>query len=190
MSILNYYKRTKRDSASSLSTNLPDPEGPLSSSVPPGVIASAKKKVAEKLDEKPDDRKKPRGPYQTLTDAQKLMVARRAAEYGTTAAIRYFASEYRRKIELPPLKETTVCRLKDLYKEQLRVEGDIPSVEDFARFAPKKNGRPLKIGEDLDKQVREYITYLRFTGTSINTTVVIASAEGILMYEMQIYCQE
>ena len=116
--------------------------------------------------------------------AQKLMVARRATEYRTTV-IRYFASEYCRKTELPPLKETTVYRLKDLYlKEQLRVERDIPSVEDFVRFATKKNGCPLKIGEDLDKQVREYyMTYLRSTGTSINTTVVIASAEGILMHE-------
>ena len=128
--------------------------------------------------------KKPcRGPYQTLTDAQKLMIARRAAEYGTTAAIRYFASEYRRKAELPPLKETSVRRLRDLYKGQLCVEGDIPSVEDFARFTTKKNGRPLKIGEDLDQQVRDYIQYLRSTGTSINITVVIASAEGILMHE-------
>ena len=69
------------------------------------------------------------------------MIARRAAEYGTTAAIRYFATEYRSKAELPPLKETSVRRLKDLYKEQLRVEGDILSVEDFARFTTKKNGR-------------------------------------------------
>ena len=111
------------------------------------------------------------------------MVARRAAEYETTSAIRYFATEYRWKTELLPLKEKTVRRLKDLYKEQLHVKGNIPSVEDFAGFATKKNGRPLKIGEDLDKQVREYIIHLRSTGTSINTTVVIASAEGILMHE-------
>ena len=100
-SILNYYKCTKCDSASSLSTNLPDPEGPLSSSVPPGAITSANKKVAEKLDEKLDDGKKPRGPYQTLTDAQKLMVARRAAEYGTIAAIRYLPLNTAAKLSYP-----------------------------------------------------------------------------------------
>jgi len=60
MSILNYYyKRTKHDSVSSFSTNLSDPEGPLSSSVPPGAIVSTNKKVAEKPDEKSDDGKKP-----------------------------------------------------------------------------------------------------------------------------------
>ena len=36
---------------------------------------------------------------------------------------------------------------------------------------------------DLDKQVREYIANLRYTGTSINTSVVTASAEGILRHE-------
>ena len=37
--------------------------------------------------------------------------------------------------------------------------------------------------EDLDKQVRDYIGYLRSTGAVVNTAVVIASAEGILMYK-------
>ena len=39
------------------------------------------------------------------------------------------------------------------------------------------------IGEDLDKQVRDYVGYLRSLGAVINTAVVIASAEGILMYK-------
>ena len=39
------------------------------------------------------------------------------------------------------------------------------------------------IGEDLDKQVRDYVGYLRSSGAVINTAVVIASAEGILMYK-------
>ena len=39
------------------------------------------------------------------------------------------------------------------------------------------------IGEDLDKQVRDYIGYHRSTGAVVNTAVVIARAEGILMYK-------
>ena len=39
------------------------------------------------------------------------------------------------------------------------------------------------IGEELDKHVQEYITYMRSTGTTVNTAVVIACAEGILMHE-------
>jgi len=39
------------------------------------------------------------------------------------------------------------------------------------------------IGEDLDKQVQDYFGYHRSTGAVINTPVVIARAEGILMYK-------
>ena len=36
------------------------------------------------------------------------------------------------------------------------------------------------IGEELDKHVQEYITYMQSTGTTVNTAVVIAC---ILMHE-------
>ena len=37
------------------------------------------------------------------------------------------------------------------------------------------------LGEELDKQVREYVHDLRAMGVTINTAVVLASAEGIIM---------
>ena len=49
-------------------------------------------------------------------------------------------------------------------------------------FHPK-NGRPLKIGENLDKQVMEYVFYMRSTSTAVNTAVVMSYAEGILIHE-------
>ena len=45
----------------------------------------------------------------------------------------------------------------------------------------KKRGRPLLIGEELDEQVRHYITFMRKAGTVINLHVVIAVGKGILM---------
>ena len=39
------------------------------------------------------------------------------------------------------------------------------------------------IWEELDKHMQEYVTYMRSTETTVNTAVVIACAEGILMYE-------
>ena len=47
-------------------------------------------------------------------------------------------------------------------------------------FLRKKIGRPLKIGEELDKQV---VTYMRSIGTTANTSVAISCAEGILMHK-------
>ena len=44
----------------------------------------------------------------------------------------------------------------------------------------KKTGRPLLLGEDLDKQVREYLVSLRENGAIINTAITIACAKGVL----------
>ena len=46
---------------------------------------------------------------------------------------------------------------------------------------PKKRGRPLILGEDLDKQVREYLLETRHRGGIINTAVAIATGTGIVM---------
>ena len=118
MSILKYFKRVDSKSRPSASV-LPDPTGPLSS------IDLANERVADVMDASVDSKKGSRGPYQTLTSAQKILVARRAAEYGTTAAMKFFAKKYP---ELPKwLKETSVRRLKNLYQEYLRINGDVPN---------------------------------------------------------------
>jgi len=58
---------------------------------------------------------------------------------------------------------------------------DGTSIEDVQKLPSKKTGRPLLLGNDLDKQVREYVKYLRERSTAVNTAVVIAAAEGIIM---------
>ena len=44
----------------------------------------------------------------------------------------------------------------------------------------KKQGRPLLLGNKLDRQVQDYINYLCEQGTAVNTSVVMTSAEGIV----------
>lgn len=39
----------------------------------------------------------------------------------------------------------------------------------------------MLLGDDLDKQVKEYVKYLREHGGVVNTAAVIAAAEGIIM---------
>ena len=130
MSILKYFKRIDKAESSNV---LPDPEGPLSTTVPSEAIATANEKVRDVLDNSCEGKRLQRGPYQTLTSAQKLLIGQRAAEYETTAAMRFFAKKY------PELsfKVTTVRRLKNLYQDQLRVKREIPTAE---AFAGKKNG--------------------------------------------------
>ena len=83
MSILKYMKLNP--SSSSLDT-LPDPNGLLSEKVPSKATAAAKK-VTKVLEKPCQGSKSGRGPYLTLTPAQKFVIGERAAEYDTSAAI-------------------------------------------------------------------------------------------------------
>ena len=44
----------------------------------------------------------------------------------------------------------------------------------------KTQGRPLQLGEELDKCVQDYIKNLREIRGVINTTIVISAANGII----------
>jgi len=83
------------------------------------------------------------------------------------------------------LKEPSVRRWKNKYEVDLANKESI-SDDDSQKeeeLCLKKTGQPLKLGEELDKQVREYVFDLRGKGLVINTAVVIASVEGILMHK-------
>ena len=104
--ILRYFHLVK-DPSSSKAAGLPDPNGPLSKVIPSSTIAAANEKVCaigktgavSKM------------PYLHLTAAQKYQVGKRAAEFGTTNTIRYYA----RRFPGIPLKETSVRRFKSQY---------------------------------------------------------------------------
>ena len=84
-------------------------------------------------------------------------------------------------------------RLKNLYQSELQSKlksgstadgnDEIPVKEDIPTLQFKKTGRPLMIGEELDRQVQEYIRYFRKPGIGavVNTDEVIATGNGILM---------
>ena len=102
------------------SANLPVPSISLKIRVPSKAIELAIADVT-KLTEKSGAYG--RGPYLYLTEAQRYEVGKRAAEHGTTDTIRYYAHKYRDVPELCQLKETTVRRLKNLYKASLLQPG-------------------------------------------------------------------
>jgi len=105
ISIWKYLKCIDNESGPSTPTKavLPDPEGPLSASVPTGAIVCANNKVAEVLDKSSLGKPLSRGPYLTLT---KLVIAQRAAEHGITSAIQFFMEKYPKlplkRINCPP----------------------------------------------------------------------------------------
>ena len=170
LGILRYFHLVKEPSSSEVA-GLPDPNGSLSKVIPSSTIAAANEKVC--AIGKTEAASKT--PYLHLKAAQKYQVGKRAAEFGTTNTIRYYA---RRFLGIP-LKETSVRRFKSQYQKDQKLS-DCPQDEVF-ELPCKKIDRPLLIGDEADKELQEYVRYLRATGAAVNMAVVIASAEGFLL---------
>ena len=167
--LLKYFKPVS--SKATRNERLPDPDSSLRLVVPSSSIARANELVMEVLEQSE------RGPYVKLTGAQRYQIGKRAAEHGVTAAICYF----KKKFPDLPLKETTVRRLKNLYHQELLTKPLKLGDDIVPELLPMKRGRPLLIGDELDRQVREYILDTRRVGGDINTAVVIAGGTGIVM---------
>ena len=98
--LLQYFKL--KNQKEPLPSYLPDPNGPLSQKVPSSGIASANTCVS-KLPFVDSDTGEgsstttpaTHGPYAVLTPTQKFEIGKRAAENGTTAAIRYYGGWFR-----------------------------------------------------------------------------------------------
>jgi len=182
MALLQYFKLKKERQ------HLPDPNCPLSRKVPSSDIPAANAYVSKLLDSKTSNASNgecsltaTRSPYSVFTAAQKYEIGKRTAETGTMAAIRYYAKHY------PDLslKETLVRWFKDKYQDEVKksihssTSAESPlAVKDLV---PKKRGRPLLIGEELDEQVKEYRRELRREGVVINSNVAIAVGSGVVM---------
>ena len=187
--ILKYFKY-KHEITASPSASLPQSNGSLKKRVRLKAFELANAKVM-KLTE---NRARGRGPYLYLTGAQRYEVGKQAAEYGATNTMRYFAKKFP---DLPELKETTVRRLKNLYKLQPAPPkkpdtdvstGDSDEHEDAKAMSSKvkelprkKTGQPLIVGEELDAQMQQYVKDVRKCGLTVNTSVVIAAGHGIVM---------
>ena len=86
MLLLKYFRPTKEK------LELPDPNGSLNGSMPSSAVSSANAKAKDVLEKQMSTGS--RGPYLTLTPAQKYHIGKRAAECGTTAAIRYYQKKF------------------------------------------------------------------------------------------------
>ena len=72
--------------------------------------------------------------------------------------------------------------MKNLYQSSLKTQGpEASSFEAVSEIHKSKTGRPLLVGDELDKQVQRYLNDLRKHGCVINTRIAIAIGEGILL---------
>ena len=123
-----------------------------------------------------DKSKSVRGAYEKFSADEKATIGKRAAEHGVLATIRHFSKIY------PdcPLKESTDRGWKNQYnREVVRLKNSGKEVV-VRELIDNKRGCPLLLGEEMDEQVRAYISELRANGCPINTAIVIATGQGIV----------
>ena len=118
-----------------------------------------------------------RGLYLSYTEEEKARIAKRAAEFGVTNTLRYFNKE----IVDRPLKESTVRTWMTVYKKELasRVKLGAESLK-IEKLKTKNRGHPYLLGEEMDRQLQEYIKSLREDKAVINSAIVVSAAEGIV----------
>ena len=151
-------------------TKLPDPRGPLSKVVPSTSIASANGEVRRVLQQT-----QKRGTYAKLTADKKAEIGKRAAEHGVAATIRYYNNH---SIEV---KVSSVRTWRNAYTSEIRKRWREGSEDVIMKRLPeKKRGRPFLLGEELEMQVRAYLTALGANGAVVNTAIAIGCAERIV----------
>ncbi len=129
--------------------DLPDPHGNLTKVVPTSFKEA--NDVVSKVIAKQDAK---RQEYQKISVEMMTKIAKFAVENGIKATVNKFQDKV---LKAPENWNNTIRNWKDSYlreinKKRKAAHGD---TEDF--FLPvKKRGRPLLIGDDLDKQVHVY----------------------------------
>ena len=94
-----------------------------------------------------------RGTYERFTAEEKAKIGRRAAEHGVTASVHYFSKVFPGR----SLKESSVQTWKTKYLQKITAKRRVGEEATVKELAHKKTGRPLLLGENLDKQVRAYL---------------------------------
>ena len=171
MALLRYFNRVN----SSAGTPLPNPESSLNEVVDRKAIEAANEEVVKVCSEGPKGAKQ-RLPYLKAAPKQKALVGKYAAENGVMNSIRRFQKDF------PPdaLKESTVRGWRDEYLRQLRDRKRRGEDLEVSELPLKKIGRPLLLGEDLDRQVQAYLMKLREVGGVVNSAIARGSARGII----------
>ena len=125
----------------------------------------------------------PRAHYNDYTAKERAEIGKYAVENGPTKAVRCFLERLGRKVP-----ESSARRFKSKYLQKVKAmardrnNGDTSvNVALVVNSLPTKpRGRPLLLGQDLDKAVQEYVSAVRTVGGVINTTIVMAATEGIV----------
>ncbi len=79
------------------------------------------------------------------------------------------------------VSETTVHSIKNVYLEGVKEKRAAQDDGDVSVLYPKKRGRPVRLGEDLDTKVQLYLRKVRKGGGVLSARIAMAAARGILL---------
>ena len=116
-----------------------------------------------------------RGKYNSYTAEERAVIGKFATENGVMAAKRRFSRQLEANIN-----ESTIRRFKEAYLKERTRKREADEDDNVSELPEKKRGRKLLLGDKLDKMVQQYVYMLREKGCTINTTIVISGARGIL----------
>ena len=148
---------------------LPDPKGPLSSSISSAAITQANQEVSECAKDKGK-----RGKYK-YSEKLRAEIGKYSSYHGVAAASRHFSHQLKKKVS-----ETTVRSIRDSYLMEVKRKRT-DDVEDITILPPKKRGRPLLLGEALDTKVQLYLQKVREAGGTVTARIAVAAARGLLL---------
>ena len=160
-----------------ISSKLPNPNGPLSESIPSQVIKEANEIVKQSTQN--GSTKLSRGTYLKFTPTQQAQAAKYAIENGNQAAIHRYSKEFCTEIK-ESIPSTWKSKYLNEIKEHHKARAYDKSGEIVVSSLPsKKRGRPLLLGDELDKQVQSYVRATHDGKGAVTTTVVLAAGEAI-----------
>ena len=100
-----------------------------------------------------------------------LQIARYASLYGISAAETYYARKLGQHVQT-----STIHCMKLAYQDEIRKIRASGSGELLDSLPHKKQGRPVTLGEKIDRMVKAYIRRVHEAGGSVSSQVVIAAA--------------
>ena len=135
----------------------------MNSQVSATAIAAANKEVEKAMESDRTPRGK-RGPYKRYCLSLRAEIAKYACMHGAAAAARRFSETLGKSVS-----ENTIKSVKKAYVEEMR---NRPRDKAVDHLPPKKRGRKVMLGSEVDEKVQVYIRYVREGGGSISPKLV------------------
>ena len=120
-----------------------------------------------------------RGAYLKISAKDRAVIGEYASKNGVAAAIRHFKKTGR----FLSLKETSVHGWRDAYCKELATQSRKRSGSPISvvELPVKRRGRPLLLGEEMEREVQSFIKSSRELGTAVSTAVVMATTRGVVI---------